>query len=96
MTAATSPVSADRPITQSQLEDLKRTLLESMREKLLTAAECADVLGVHVNQWPPYWKQHTDLARACRRVRVKPGSKGRRRWLRSAVLRHVVDSEACR
>lgn len=60
-------------------------------DALLNAAQCGrKVGGIHPENWPTYAARWPMLIAGLRIVRVTPGSKGRARWLRSAVVAHIV------
>ncbi len=65
-------------------------------EALLTAAECGVLLGgVSEQHFPRYATEWPVLRRGMRIVRVSAGSRGRARWLKSAVVEHVRSELLC-
>ena len=65
-------------------------------EALLTAAECGALLGgVSEQHFPRYASEWPVLRQGMRVVRVCAGSRGRARWLRSAVVEHLRTELLC-
>lgn len=60
-------------------------------DTLLSIAQCCRKLGgIHPKNWPAYAARWEALRDGERIVRVRPDGRGRSRWLRSAVVRHIV------
>ena len=60
-------------------------------DALLSASKAAAVLGISPKNFAAYARRWQVLLEGARVVRVRAGSRGRMKWLRSHVLRHLHD-----
>lgn len=65
-------------------------------DALLTAAECGALLGgMSEQRFPRYAGAWPVLRQGMRIVRVRAGTRGRARWLKSAVIEHLRSELLC-
>ena len=63
----------------------------SVGERLLTRHEASGLVGIHPTNWREYADRWPMLRAGARVVRVSAGSRGRMKWLRSAVEEHISE-----
>lgn len=88
---------AERPTTRTAAARRRHrealVLKACARDALCANAECGAIVGgISEQNWPAYAARWPALREGMRIVRVSgPTSRGRARWLKSAVLKHIAE-----
>lgn len=59
-------------------------------ERLLSARECAGLVGISERSWRDYARRWPALVEGFVPLRLRPGTRGRDKWLYSAVHQHMT------